>query len=91
MECFASPEAKAAFSTNTALQNGPELHPAIGSLAARENLIRYFKEVISLRETLGALCAKNMDPEVLKYMGTTYVARDIDFMTTVIDGEDALM
>lgn len=58
---------------------------------ARENLIRYFKDVISLRETLGGLCAKNMDPEVLKYMGTTYVAKDIDFMTTMIDGESALM
>lgn len=80
-----------AFAENTVLQNGIGLHPEIGSLAARESLIQDFRQTISLRETLGSLCAKNMDPEVLKYMGTTFVAKDIDFLTTLIEGEDAHM
>ena len=48
------------------------------------------EEFLSLKKVEAKLCAQNVGPE-LKYMGTTYVARDIEFMTRVIDGEDALM
>ena len=29
--------------------------------------------------------------DAIKYMGTSTVARDIDYLTTLLDGEDALM
>ena len=29
--------------------------------------------------------------ELIGFMGTTLVARDIDFITTLLEGEDALM
>lgn len=43
-----------------------------------------------LKRVQAELCAENMGEE-LAYMGTQTVVRDIDFMTTVMDGEDALM
>lgn len=73
------------------MQNGIDLHPEIGSLAARESLIRDFTKLIAMQEVRGTLCATNMDPKVLKYMGTTHVAQDIDFITTVLEGKDSLM
>lgn len=91
VQCFPSQDAINSFADNTILQLGPELHPNIGSLSARESLIRDYRQLIALRETIGDLCGKNMDPEVLKYMGTTYVAKDIAFLATLIDGKDSLM
>lgn len=90
-KCFESDEANRIFLANTILQNGVDLHPNIGSLAAREDLLRDFSQLRASQQVQGALCAKNMNPEILKYMGTTFVAKDIDFMTTVMEGKHALM
>lgn len=79
------------FIANTVMQYGVDLHPEIGSLAAREDLIRDFTKLLAMQQVRGALCAKNMDPNILKYMGSTYVAQDVDFITTVLEGKDSLM
>lgn len=63
----------------------------MGSLAARESLIRDFSRLLSIHEVQGRACAQKMDPEVLKYMGTTYIARDIEYITTVLEGKGAMM
>lgn len=43
-----------------------------------------------MKKSQAELCAQNMG-DALKYMGTTTVAKDIDFMATSISGPDALM
>ncbi|CAE6439274.1 unnamed protein product, partial [Rhizoctonia solani] len=49
------------------------------------------RQALALFETQAKLCAKNMPNGgiEMKYMGTSSVARDIDFMTTILDGPDA--
>lgn len=56
----------------------------------RDRLIEQYKEFLAMKESQAGLCAETMG-DTLKYMGTTTVARDIDFMTTFFDGPDALM
>lgn len=73
------------------VQEGIEHHPNIGSIAAREDIIRGFTQLRAMQQVQGDLCAKNMESNILKYLGTTYVARDVNFLTTVLEGEDALM
>ena len=69
------------------MQNGIGLHPSMGSLAARQDLIRDYTELLAMQEVRGAMCAKNVDLDALRYMGTTYVAKDITFMAGVLEGE----
>lgn len=73
------------------MQEGIEHHPNIGSIAAREDIIRSFTQLRAMQEVQGGLCAKNMDSNILQYLGTTYVARDVSFLTTVLEGEDTPM
>ncbi|CUA68530.1 Putative hydrolase Mb2247c [Rhizoctonia solani] len=49
------------------------------------------RQALALFDTQAKLCAKNMPNGgiEMKYMGTSSVARDIDFMSTVLDGPDA--
>ena len=56
----------------------------------REYLLRQQKEADALYKAQFELCGKAMG-EQLRYMGTTTVVRDMDFMTTVLAGKDALM
>ncbi|KAK7682661.1 hypothetical protein QCA50_014044 [Cerrena zonata] len=48
------------------------------------------REVEALLRTAFAQCVKTMGNE-LKYMGTTTVTRDIDFITRTLEGDDALI
>lgn len=48
------------------------------------------REVEALMRTAFAQCVKTMGNE-LRYMGTSTVVRDIDFITKTLEGEDALM
>ena len=43
-----------------------------------------------LFKSLFAICAQTMG-DLLKYAGTSTVVRDLDLLTTLIDGENALM
>jgi hypothetical protein len=49
------------------------------------------RQFLAINEAQAQLCYENMDVEDLKYMGTTTVVRDIDFMTRVLDGPEAKM
>ncbi|KAG8768686.1 hypothetical protein FRC12_005434 [Ceratobasidium sp. 428] len=58
---------------------------------ARFDLIQQYRQAIAMWETQAKLCTSNMprNGSDLKYMGTSTVARDIDFMARVIDGPKA--
>jgi hypothetical protein len=49
------------------------------------------RQFLAIKEAQAQLCHENMDIEDLKYMGTSTVVRDIDFMTEILDGEGAKM
>jgi hypothetical protein len=60
---------------------------------ARFDLVLQYRQAIAMFEAQAKLCTLNMPNggSDLKYMGTSTVARDIDFMSKVISGPDAPM
>ncbi|KAI0372414.1 hypothetical protein BV20DRAFT_1050746 [Pilatotrama ljubarskyi] len=89
-QCFPSPEAHAAFIANTVLERGYDVGPNLTDPLNRNHLVQLQRDADSLWQTQFEICAQTMG-ERLKYMGTSTVARDIDFITTLLDGEDALI
>lgn len=57
---------------------------------ARKSLIVQHKEAEALYRTQFEVCAKTMGDQ-LKYMGTSTVVRDMDYITAQLEGPDALM
>lgn len=76
--------------TNTVLEQTFTVASNLSDPATREHLIAQEREWIALKKAEAEMCTRNMGPE-LAYMGTANVVRDMDFMTKVLDGEDALM
>lgn len=56
----------------------------------RDLIIAQERESDVLVRTQFGRCAKKLGDD-LKYMGTSTVVRDIDFITRTLEGEDALM
>jgi hypothetical protein len=54
-------------------------------------LVQQQRQFLTLKELMMGLCGKNMDIDDLKYMGTSTVVRDLDFMAKVLDGPEAKM
>lgn len=75
---------------NTIIEQGASVKSDLNDPSLRNSLIEQQRQFLALYETQAQLCAANMGEE-LKYMGTATVVKDIDFMTTVFDGEDAMM
>ena len=88
--CFPSPEARTAFIANTVLDRGYDVSPNLTDPDNRYHLIQTQRDADALYKTQFAICAQTMGDQ-LRYMGTSTVTRDIDFMTTLLDGKDALM
>ena len=88
-ECFPNPADYVTFKAHTVLERGYDVHPNFTE-ANRAQLVRTQRELDALTETQFEVCKENMG-ELLRYMGTSSVVRDIDFMATAFGGEDALM
>lgn len=56
----------------------------------RTSMLRQASEMEALTKAQFELCRNTMGDE-LRYMGTSTVARDIDFITTALEGEEALI
>jgi hypothetical protein len=54
-------------------------------------LLQQQKEALRLMELQAGVCDVEMGGEVLKWMGTTTLIRDMEYLKNVIDGEDALI
>lgn len=89
-DCFQSPNRRALFRHNTVLDRGFELPLNVSDDFARESLIYQHREAEALFKTQFDVCYQTMGDQ-LKYMGTTTIVRDIDFITRTLEGEDALM
>ena len=89
-KCFPSPEARTAFLANTVLQRSYDVSPNVTDEANRNRLIELQRDANALYKTQFAICAQTMG-DLLKYAGTSTVVRDLDLLTTLIDGENALM
>ncbi|EIW53437.1 uncharacterized protein TRAVEDRAFT_74763 [Trametes versicolor FP-101664 SS1] len=88
--CFSSPEAHAAFVSNTVLDRGYDVGPNLTDPLNRYHLIEQQRDADALWKAQFEICAQTMGDQ-LKYMGTSTVARDIDYITTLLEGQDALI
>ncbi|KAI0752659.1 TAP-like protein-domain-containing protein [Daedaleopsis nitida] len=89
-QCFPTPEARDAFIANTVLDRGYDVSPNVTDPFNRYHLIQLQRDAEALYKTQFAICGQNMGDQ-LRYMGTTTVVRDIDYITTLLDGKDALI
>ncbi|KAH7345035.1 TAP-like protein-domain-containing protein [Rhizoctonia solani] len=89
--CFKSREEKDTFYRNTVFELGYTQPPNVNKDPfARFDLVQQYRQAISMFETQAKLCTLNMPDggASLKYMGTSTVARDIEYMSRVITGAD---
>lgn len=97
-QCYCSPRTQCfedggykAFTEHTVLQRGFDIGLANASDPfLQERLIRSQREAEALFKTQVTVCKEVMGDQ-LRYMGTSTVVRDIDFITKELEGEDALM
>ncbi|THH10618.1 hypothetical protein EW145_g1198 [Phellinidium pouzarii] len=90
VQCFPSEVLREFFVSNTVFEQGFTVSSNLSDPGTREHLIQQYRQFLVLKKAQAELCAENMG-DSLKYMGTATVARDIDFMATVIDGEDTFI
>lgn len=90
VRCFPSDEARAAFIANTVLDRGYDVGPNLTNPYNRFHLIEQQRDAEALYKTQFAICGQTMG-DALRYSGTTSVVRDIDFISSRLDGNDSLM
>ncbi|KAL7284631.1 hypothetical protein ACG7TL_001927 [Trametes sanguinea] len=88
--CYSSPAARQAFIANTVLDRGYDVAPDVTDEFNRYHLIQTQRDADGLYKSQFEICNETMG-EQIRYMGTSTVVRDIDFITTLLDGEDALI
>ncbi|KDN50221.1 hypothetical protein RSAG8_01557, partial [Rhizoctonia solani AG-8 WAC10335] len=89
--CFKPREEKDIFYRNTVFELGYTQPPNVTKDPfGRFDLVLQYRQAISMFETQAKLCTLNMPDggASLKYMGTSTVARDIEYMSKVITGPD---
>ncbi|KAI0634191.1 TAP-like protein-domain-containing protein [Trametes polyzona] len=89
-KCFSSPEARQAFIANTVLDRGYDVAPDVQDPFNRYHLIQTQRDADGLFKSQFEICGETMG-DGLRYMGTSSVVRDIDFITQLIEGKDALI
>ena len=88
--CFQEPGSRTAFIANTVIDRGYDSSANLSDANNRYHLVETQRDANALYKTQFAICSQTMG-DTIKYMGTSTVARDIDYLTTLLDGEDALM
>jgi pimeloyl-ACP methyl ester carboxylesterase len=90
ISCFGRPSLYQLFKANTVLERGPELGSNMTDPVAQKQLLQYISELDVLVQSQYGLCSHSTAND-LRYVGTTYVAKDIDYITTLLEGKDALL
>jgi pimeloyl-ACP methyl ester carboxylesterase len=92
LACFPTYREAELFRHNNVLSQGFNLPP--GDPAAPENraiILAQMRDWLALQQAQSEMCLNATDADDMPYMSTATVARDIDYMATVLDGKDALM
>ncbi|KAJ6557737.1 TAP-like protein-domain-containing protein [Mycena capillaripes] len=91
VNCFGSYLKYQMFKTNTVFETTFSVPKDPFSEGGRAVLVEQQKEALALEETQGALCAETMGSEALGYMSTTTTIEDMEEISRVLEGEDALI
>ncbi|TBU51516.1 TAP-like protein-domain-containing protein [Dichomitus squalens] len=89
-KCFPKNGSREAFIANTVLDRGYDVSPNLTDPYNRFHLIETQRDANALYQAQFQVCAQTMG-ETIKYAGTTSVVRDIDFITTLLEGTDSLI
>ncbi|KAI0791570.1 TAP-like protein-domain-containing protein [Irpex lacteus] len=89
-KCFTGQTNYADFIRNTVLHRSYDIASNLSLAEAREKLVALHTEAEDLYKVQFKVCEKTMG-EIIKYMGTSTVVRDIDYITRYLAGEDALI
>lgn len=84
------PQDNVLFGINSILQTGFDVAPNISDPETRNHLIIQQREVNALYKTIMEVCKASLG-NTIRYMGSSTIARDVDFITTVLEGDSALM
>ncbi|KAJ6459409.1 TAP-like protein-domain-containing protein [Mycena vulgaris] len=91
VDCFGSALKYQMFKTNTVFETTFSVPADPFSAAGRAVLIEQQKEALALEEVQGAMCAETMGAEALGFMSTTTTIYDMEEISRVLEGEDALL
>ncbi|GJJ14062.1 hypothetical protein Clacol_008319 [Clathrus columnatus] len=87
VKCFADNDYDL-FKVNTILDRGFDIGPNLSDPRTRDHLLLQQREAETLYQLQYEMCGRTMGDN-LRYMGTSTVARDIDFITRILEGEEA--
>ncbi|KAI0083783.1 hypothetical protein BDY19DRAFT_998260 [Irpex rosettiformis] len=90
MKCFTGQTSYPDFIRNTVLDRSYDIASNISLVEARKQLAALYEESEALSKAQFKLCEQTMG-QTMRYMGTSTVVRDIDFITRYLAGEDALI
>ena len=90
VRCFDDSFTHADFKRNTVLERSYDFASNQSYDDLRRHIVTQERESDVLVRTEYARCVKKLG-EDLKYMGTSTVVRDMDFITKALEGKDALM
>ncbi|EEB89130.1 hypothetical protein MPER_12814, partial [Moniliophthora perniciosa FA553] len=88
--CFPNIQSYRDMFANTVVERGITV-PSIADLSSEdlhEALLLQYEDLLSLKRAQADICRENMGEE-LAYMGSATVARDIEYMSRVLEGKDA--
>ena len=91
VNCFGNQANQSAVLRNTIMDRTMEVPSDPWSPEGRAMMIQQQKEALRLMELQAGVCGENVGAETLKWMGTTTLIRDIEYLKNKIDGEDALI
>uniref|UniRef100_A0A0W0FJM3 AB hydrolase-1 domain-containing protein n=1 Tax=Moniliophthora roreri TaxID=221103 RepID=A0A0W0FJM3_MONRR len=88
--CFPDIQSYRDMFANTVVERGITV-PSIADLSSKdlhEALLLQYEELLSLKRAQADMCREHMGEE-LAYMGSVTVARDIEYMSRILEGQDA--
>ena len=90
MTCFKNLQNATAYTVNTVLDRSYDVSPNLTDSENRARLVSQQEEVNALYQAAQKICIENLG-DLPRYMGTSDVVRDINYLTSLLDGKDALM
>ncbi|KAJ7653173.1 TAP-like protein-domain-containing protein [Mycena polygramma] len=91
VNCFESMLKYQMFKTNTVFETTFSVPKDPFSASGRAVLVEQQKEALALEEIQGAMCAQTVGAEALGFMSTTTTVYDMEEISRVLEGEDALI
>ncbi|KAJ7473466.1 hypothetical protein FB451DRAFT_292804 [Mycena latifolia] len=91
VDCFGSALKYQMFKTNTVFETTFSVPKNPLSASGRALLIEQQKEALALEEAQGIMCSDTMGAEALGFMSTTTTIYDMEEISRVLVGEDALI